>query len=177
MTVLVTQAERDLARLDLELADRLGEPRDPAIVAIAEAQPANPPPPALDVAFETALEVARRAGLMGEVTERSVRGISDRAALRQVLAEHTDAVGRTVLADLTLAKIAHGVVEARAAEKAGLLARYVGDDRGSAPSAGVVAKVRWHEGKATLELSSPLDLGSALLEISESETEARGPAR
>ena len=47
--------------------------------------------------------VARRAGLMGEVTERSVRGLSDRAALRQVLAEHTDAVGRTVLADLTLA--------------------------------------------------------------------------
>ena len=38
MTVYVTPAQRDLARLDLELAERLGEQPDPAMVAIAGAE-------------------------------------------------------------------------------------------------------------------------------------------
>ena len=37
MIVLVTPAQQDLARLDVELADRLGEPRDPHMEAIANA--------------------------------------------------------------------------------------------------------------------------------------------
>jgi hypothetical protein len=35
----VTKADRDLARLHLELADRLGEPRDPRMEIIAQAHP------------------------------------------------------------------------------------------------------------------------------------------
>ena len=120
MTVLVTPAQKDLARLGLELADRLGEPRDPRMVAIAEAVPAESPS-ALVRAFNTQLELARRSGLMQEVAERSVRGTGHRAAVRQVLAEHPEQVGKTVLADLALARAALGIIESREAEKARIM--------------------------------------------------------
>jgi hypothetical protein len=40
--VLVTPAQQDLARLDLELADRLRQPRDPRMEAIAKAEYVEP---------------------------------------------------------------------------------------------------------------------------------------
>ncbi len=165
MTVLVTPAQKDLARLGLELADRLGEPRDPRMVAIAEALPAESPSPPAQ-AFNTQLELARRSGLMEAVAERSVRGTSNRAAVRQVLAENPELVGRTVLANLALAKAALGVIESREAEKARLQLSADVDDS-------VLSARERRRRRADAEDAA----SSGLPGTAQSEAEARGPVR
>ncbi len=162
MTVFVTPAEQELARLDLELGDRLGEAPDDRMKTIVNAPEAEPPLSAHERAFRTQLELARRAGLMQAVAERSVRGVSNRAAVRQVLGENPALVGQAVLADLALARAALGVIESREAEKARILL------------AQRDAAIGEHVREVVFEEVEP---GSERPETSGSTTEERDPVR
>jgi hypothetical protein len=162
MTVFVTPAEQELARLDLELGDRLGEAPDDRMKTIVNAPEADPPLSAHERAFRTQLELARRAGLMQAVAERSVRGVSNRAAVREVLRENPAVVGEAVLADLALARAALGVIESREAEKARIML--------AQRDLAIGEHVR------VVVFEDP-DPSSGLPETSESSTEVRNPAR
>ncbi len=120
MTVLVTPAQKDLARLGLELADRLGEPRDPRMEKIAHALQYDPQAEAERDDFKVELELAKRADLLDKVRERYEQGNSHQAALRQVLMENSAKVGESILGDLWLARVTLALTKRREAERHGV---------------------------------------------------------